>query len=112
VGEALFRRIRDWCTAHHAALWVTTTGFHAPQPEANPSAEPTAAFMASAKRIFAGLGVPYLDISPPVGAALQAAPEDYTIPGEGHPNERAAELIADAVYQSFLREQLLALIPP
>jgi lysophospholipase L1-like esterase len=112
VGEALFRRMRDWCSAHHAALWVTTTGFHNPRGATTPSSEPTAAFVASAAGIFAGLGVPYHDVSPAVGVAIRAAPRDFTIPGDGHPNERAAQLIADAVYQSFLRERVAALMQP
>lgn len=112
LGEALFRRMRDWCSAHHAVLWVTTTGFHHAPTEARPSPEPTAAFVASAAGTFAALGVPYYDISPAVGPVIQAAPQDYTISGDGHPNERAAQLVADAVYQSFLRAQLLVLTRP
>ncbi len=109
VGQALFRRMRDWCAAHHAALWVTTTGFHNWDPHAGPSSEPTAVFMASAAGTFSALGVPYLDISPAIGETISAAPEQYTIPGDSHPNERAAQLIASAVYGGFLRARLLEL---
>jgi hypothetical protein len=65
--------------------------------------------MASATRTFADLGVPYQDISPVVGETISAAPREYTIAGDGHPNERAAQLIASAVYSGFLRERLLVL---
>ncbi len=109
VGQVLFRRMRDWCAAHHAALWVTTTGFHSRDSNGNPSREPTAAFMASATRVFGDLGVPYQDISVAIGATISAAPEQYTIVGDGHPNERAAHLIANAVYSGFLRQRLLEL---
>ena len=109
VGEALFRRMRDWCAAHDAALWVTTTGFHNWEADGSPSSKPTAVFMASATRTFIDLRVPYLDISPVIGETMRSAPEMYTIAGDGHPNERAAQLIANAVYGGFLRERLLEL---
>jgi lysophospholipase L1-like esterase len=73
------------------------------------NSEPTAVFMASATRTFTNLGVPYLDISPMIGETIRSAPEKYTIAGDGHPNERAAQLIANAVYRGFLRERLLEL---
>lgn len=106
VGAILFRRLRDWCDAHHAALWVTTTGFNDPKVAATAS-EPTQAFMASAARTFTELGVPYADLGVLLHATLTAQHDAYTIPGEGHPNERAAQLIASTVYSRFLRERLL-----
>jgi lysophospholipase L1-like esterase len=109
LGGALFRRMRDWCAAHRVALWVTTTGFHNRDADRHASSESTAAFMASASQTFAALGVPYQDISAVIGETINAAPEQYAIAGEGHPNERAAQLIANAVYNGFLRERLLAL---
>jgi len=108
VGAILFRRLHDWCEAHHAALWVTTTGFNDPRVGAN-STEPTQAFMASAARTFAQLGVPYADLGIVLHATLTARHDWYTIPGDGHPNERAAQLIANALYARFLRERLLDL---
>jgi hypothetical protein len=51
-GRALFLRLQDWCTARGAALYVTTTGRHDPAPPADPTREPTRAFMAQAEEFF------------------------------------------------------------
>lgn len=105
LGEALFRRMRDWCTAHDAALWVTTTGFFQFANSASRD-NPNEVFRANATLVFSTLAVPFHDITPDVGATIAAAPSTFAIPGDGHPSEQGARLIADAVFQNFLRARL------
>ncbi len=109
LGKALFRRLNDLADQHGAQLLVTTTGWHR-QEAWEPHLESTRAFMAVADEYFETLRVPYLDISPFMSYLRSPASQDYIIQGDGHPNERAAGLIAEEVWQRFLEKQLVRYI--
>lgn len=108
-GEALFQRMSDWCRAHDAALWVATTGFFQ-IAEGGSRGNPTDVFRASAPEVYSSLGIPFHDITPDVAAVIASAPSTFAIPGDGHPSEQGARLIADTVYRDFLRERLCGLL--
>jgi lysophospholipase L1-like esterase len=92
MGRALFRRLDNWCRRHGAELLVTTPGFHF-RLEGLEN-EPTAAFLQTADSFFEQASIPYRDITPEVYSAIKETPQDFTIVGEGHPNERGHKLIA------------------
>ena len=105
-GRALFTRLSRWCDKNGAALWVTTTGWF--DASDGSKDKPTLAFIHGAGEFFGKLGVPFLDLAPYVYAKKQADPEGYIIQDEGHPNERAAKLIADRAFERFIEKQLAA----
>jgi len=96
LGLALVRHLQAWCAAHHCQLLVLTTGFHRMHGEPTPnSSEPTAAFVADLGDQLSSLGIPFVDISADFDARIGGDYSQVTIPGDGHPNERGAALIAE-----------------
>lgn len=96
LGQALFRRINQWCETHGAQLLITTTGWHftnAQKPN-NKKYDPTIQFMQKANYIFKNEGIPYKDITPEVTMAMEGHPENFVIAVDGHPNEKGSEVIA------------------
>jgi lysophospholipase L1-like esterase len=97
--HALFRRLDTWCRDHGARLVVLTTGFvdsHAEVAGPGWEAETNLPFLRQAEAILAAEGIPFVDLAPAVMAAAGGDLEPYRIPGDGHPNEAGAELIARA----------------
>jgi hypothetical protein len=107
--EGLFARLAEWCRSRSITLLVTNGNFleFAAKPQA-PGA--TAMFIETAASFFARLGVPYLSVARAHGP-LAGPPQSLEIPGDGHPNERGARLIADAVWP-WLNEQLQPIVEP
>lgn len=100
-GKAMFKRIQQWCLAHHAKLLVITTGFNAFYP-AN-THEPTHAFLTQAPAFFKQQGIAYYDMAEPFKAA--SAGKEVQIPRDYHPNKLGAKIIADLSWP-WIKNQL------
>lgn len=102
LGKVLFRRLRAWCAENGVDLLVVTTGWFA-FGDNNP-AEPTTAFLEIADEFFYSEGIPYFD---PTGLLMVQKENAHSFiwPGDGHPNEEGAQLIASSVW-GWLRLEL------
>ncbi len=110
LGEALFRRLHEWCTAHRAALYVVTTGWqqwHFAHPEVFGDYRATQAFLEHAPEFFAREGIPFQDLTPQLVAEVGDRIESVDIPGDPHPNELGSALIAKHAW-TWLRSRLAA----
>jgi hypothetical protein len=108
--KLLFVRLRDWCERHGARLVVLTTGF-AKLAEAAASHErpPTEneAFLSEAAAFFAAERIAFHPIDDGVTRDAGGDRTPYLIPGNWHPNESGAALIARnawAVLSDYLSE--------
>ncbi len=111
LEQQLFRRMARWCTEHRAHLLVVTTGFWTLQLETTrqPSgAQINRTFFEQAPAFFAQEGISYHDISDEVLASSNGSLEPFLIPGDVHPNEAGAELIARHAWD-WLRPQFASL---
>lgn len=111
LEKQLFRRIARWCAEHQARLLVVTTGFWRLQLETinQPSGERiNRAFFEQAPAFFANEGISFADISDDVFASAKGDLESFLVPGDVHPNEAGAELIARHAWD-WLRPQLARL---
>ena len=102
LGVSLFRRLQLWCRAHKVHLAVATTGWHQSPPDLS---EATSAFVAGADELFSELGIPFFDASSQIWLVREISEGTFIIPGDGHPNEDGAALIAEHVFP-FLSSQL------
>ncbi len=93
LGSALFRRLKVLADARSAGLLVLSTGFH--RPAAAGDREPTRAFVAKAEEIFREERIAFYDCSGEFRERIQGDYSVVTIPGDGHPNEYGAQLIAE-----------------
>ena len=57
--------------------------------------------MSVAPTLFARLGIPFVDISDRIYDGAGGDPSKIAIPGDGHPNERGTELIAEATWDAI-----------
>jgi len=94
LAKELFGKINDWCKQRRISLVVTTTGWHF--NTGNNLQDPEAKFLKEAPSFFAQLdSVPFKDITPMVVKAMNGSDKkEYIIPGDYHPNEKGAQLIA------------------
>jgi hypothetical protein len=104
LAQAIFRRLDKWCEDHDATLLVVTPGLNV---WGSRDGTATADFLAGADDFFHEIEVPFKDPRTEVEDEIRAAGGwgEFVIPGEGHPNEAGAELIATHVWP-WLREQL------
>lgn len=107
LTETLFARLAEWCRSRGAVLLVTTSTLSEFTRDGEAQG-PSTAFQQRAETVFSKLGVPYLSIARARGAAATST-ESLQIPGDGHPNERGAEIIADTVWP-WLRDHLQPVI--
>jgi lysophospholipase L1-like esterase len=107
LGQALFRRLRDWCEENDVELLVVTTGWFA-FSERNPS-EPTNAFREIASDFFSREGIRYFDPTSILEAQKENA-HSLIWPGDDHPNELGARVIANSVW-GWLRGELTNYTP-
>jgi hypothetical protein len=105
LGKALFARLKKWCDTHKVNLCITTTGWRQLE-DANNAAEPTRSFMATAQEFFTTINVPFYDILPRIIEAKEKTQNKYILP-DGHPNEEGNRLIAEKIWQYFLKQQLV-----
>ncbi len=104
LGQLLFERLNKWCNENNAQLLVTTTGWHA-SGNLKSQNEPTIAFMEQAPDYFKSQKIPFYDISSDC-RAVPLFPDNFIIPGDGHPNESGHKLIADFAWNRFIKERL------
>jgi len=62
--------------------------------------------MSTAQGFFKDIGVPFYDISPHVAKIKKETGNEYIL-SEGHPNDDGDRLIAENIWQYFLRQQLI-----
>lgn len=106
IGEALISRLADYCENRGIRLVVTTTGWQNMDGDLN--VDPERGFLASASAYFAKINVPFFDPTKDIQKALKNF-EAFSIEGDGHPNEKGAELIAQKV-TSFVVENVSRLL--
>ena len=94
LGRALFIRIKAWCEQRNIKLIVMTTGWHKPH-RWQTTKEPTEVFMRDAVEFFDQQGIEFHDISTDVQKHFEGGNKEYTIPRDGHPNQKASKLIAE-----------------
>jgi lysophospholipase L1-like esterase len=99
LGQALFRRMHQWCQARQVPLFVLTTGYqgkyHVPPEWAGPI---DIAFLKTAEAFFAREGIPFKDLTPELLRAVNGQWGNFTIAGDGHPNAAGAKLVADLAW--------------
>ncbi len=99
--EALYRRIRDWAAERRIPLRVVTTGW--PQPSHMPH---TTRFLEHAPAFFEAERIPFCDTRGVVTRRVLAQVRELEIPGDFHPNEQGAALIADGAWNQCLKSWL------
>lgn len=93
LGEALFSRLIQLSHERNQRLLVLTTGWH--RFKAASPHEPTSAFMAGARDFFRDRNIAFHDISDAVYERAGGTTSEIAIPGDGHPNEKGAQIIAE-----------------
>lgn len=93
AGQALVRHLKQLADGLSTPLMVLTTGFHGKPTAAD--TEPTQLFMATAAPFFAEEAIEFHDCSEDVLTAAGGDYQSLQIPGEGHPDEAGAKVIAE-----------------
>lgn len=104
LGQALFTHLKETCSRRATELYIVTTGWQSVKKSEN-YREPTRVFMSQAQEFFKSLDVPFCDISPQIIKIKKETGKQYSFP-EGHPNEEGSRLIAENIWQYFLKERL------
>ena len=96
LEKALFLRLRDWCLARNCRLFVVTTGYNAfPDfPLGLASGNVNRKFFSEAPEFFQKNGIAFYDTGPEMFAAARGDYRQLVIPGDLHPDERGAGLLA------------------
>ncbi|WP_153038392.1 hypothetical protein [Balneola sp. EhC07] len=98
LGKAIFEKMDEWCVSNNCELLITTTGFF-------PSAD--TAVSAHTLRLYNALKegsaelsdkVRFFDPSECVSSEINSDYNSIKIPGDSHPNEQGAKLIADCIW--------------
>jgi len=89
-GRAFFRRMKQWTESKDIELLVLTKGW--------PNDGLSVLSKAWVGELMAKEGIRFFDLTSQVTGAVLKDPAGYKIPGEGHPNERGAALIAEAAW--------------
>lgn len=111
LGKALFLRLKNWCDTNNSSLIVVTNGWgrnlEVELKEGDlERLEPTVAFQSIAKEFFKNESIPFFDTTELISKARAGNEKDFVIPLDCHPNEKGAELIFSAVWDSFLKEEI------
>ncbi|MCX7121961.1 MAG: SGNH/GDSL hydrolase family protein [Gammaproteobacteria bacterium] len=102
-GEALFRRMNEWCLNHHAKLLVVTTGFNAFCPKNKHEA--TIVFLKVAPLFFAKEHITFYDTSVPFKKLVER--KKFQIPENQHPNTFGAQAIAKSSWRWIKQKMVL-----
>jgi prolyl oligopeptidase PreP (S9A serine peptidase family) len=98
LGKAIFKKMDKWCISNSCELLITTTGFF-------PSAD--TAVSAHTLRLYNALkegsaelsdNVRFFDPSECMSSKINSDYNSIKIPGDSHPNEQGAKLIADCTW--------------
>ena len=92
LAKALFLRMTSIARGRKQTLMVLTTGFFFKIAEPT---DPTGVFHREAQSVFRDLMIPYADITAELSSKIETESLDLIIPGDGHPNEAGAKLIAE-----------------
>lgn len=92
LAQRLFERLKAWCDRRGVELWVISIGI---PPTENLEDQ---LFAQQADGFFAGIQVPFLDLTAVLGADSGQPLTSLQIPGDGHPNEAANQLLAEAAW--------------
>ncbi len=106
-GRGMFRRLNEWCAARDVRLFVVAIN-GAPGAEIHGAwgeEDATRAFKHIAPDVFAEADVPYRDLYDDIEAELGAPLSTQLIPGDHHPNERAARAVGLTAWR-FLEPHL------
>ncbi len=100
LAGALFDRLHAWCDAREIDLVVLTTGFQ-DSPHFGAQRYPSLRFLASAPVFFEARSIPFSDLAPALLEAAGGSLESVSIPGDGHPNEEGARLMAELAWPAL-----------
>lgn len=98
LGKAIFKKMDEWCVSNSCELLITTTGFF-------PSADTVVS--AHTLRLYNALkegsvelsdNVRFFDPSKCMSSKINSDYNSIKIPGDSHPNEQGAKLIADCTW--------------
>ncbi len=95
LGMALIERMQNWCASNNCELVVTTTGFF----EQNKADTHTAKFYNSILENGLPNDLLFYDNSPCVDSLASHNLDGIRIPGDSHPNEEGASIIAECTWQ-------------
>src|SRR5882724_1185431 len=112
LEKAIFLRLRDWCVVHDCQLFVVTAGFNAfPDFPLGRTGNVNKVFLDAAPKFFSENGINFHDIGPDLFASAHGDFRQITIPGDFHPDERGAKLVADFTW-AWLKPQLREMPEP
>lgn len=99
LSRLLFERMDNWCRENGCELIVATTGFFVNDADVSPHTEKLYNSI-----LESGIteGVPFLDITPCVEEITGGDINSVRIPGDSHPNEEGAAMIADCLTNELL----------
>lgn len=104
-NKALFIYLKDLCKRWNIDLYITTTGCISLEDTYNYN-RCTKYFVNNiAKEFFQSIDIPFYDISQHILKVMKERKDYYFFP-DGHPNPKGAELIAQNIWQYFLKQQL------
>lgn len=111
LEKALFRGMRHWCQEQGARLLVIATGFQGLRVEQGSEGDRVnEMFFREAPSFFKDEGIAFGDISDRVLGEAGGDLRPFIIPGDVHPNEAGADLIAREAWR-WLQPQLASLPP-
>ncbi len=98
LGKAIFKKMDKWCISNSCELLITTTGFF-PRADTAVSAH-TLRLYNALKEGSAELSdnVRFFDPSECMSSKINSDYNSIKIPGDSHPNEQGAKLIADCTW--------------
>ena len=101
LGRAIFQKMNRWCDENNCDLIVTTTGFF-PHADSEESAH-TLRLFNSLKNDSTQLSeqINFFDISECVDSTINSDYNSIKIPGDSHPDEQGAEIIANCTWKGL-----------
>lgn len=94
LGLKLLEKLKNWCNQNNCEFAVTTTGYF---PVATDVSAHTVSFRDYLASPANNTGIPFFDISPCVSDKVNGDYDMITIPGDSHPNEKGAKIIAECM---------------
>ena len=100
LGQGIFKRLKAWCDERDTPLLVLTTGFvgylHNTPDHGDFTVDKP--FFEQAETFFHDQGTPFTTVSLRPQPSQNRSLDDLMIPGDRHPNERGAQLVAESAW--------------
>lgn len=99
LGQKLLEQMDKWCVENECQLIITTTGFFQGDAESNHTSKLYSHILENPA--FLPGSVLFYDNSPCLDSLTAGNLDGIRIPGDSHPNEQGAQLIADCTWSWF-----------